>query len=92
MWIDEKHEPEEALKRSLDRLKLSYVDMYLIHWMLPQIDGSSFKTIGPPTHVVWENLEELVKKGFTKGIGVSNCNCSLLLDMLAYSKIPPAVN
>ena len=32
MWIDEKEDPEKALKQSLERLNLSYVDFYLDHW------------------------------------------------------------
>jgi diketogulonate reductase-like aldo/keto reductase len=37
-------------------------------------------------------MENLVDKGLTKSIGVSNFNVQLLWDLLSYARIPPAVN
>lgn len=43
-------------------------------------------------HKLWAQLENLVKKGLCKSIGVSNFNIQLLADMLTYCEIKPAVN
>ena len=38
LGFDDKNDVERGLRESLKRLKLDYVDMYLIHWMRPKID------------------------------------------------------
>jgi len=40
----------------------------------------------------WEAMEELVKAGLVKAIGVSNFTAPMLIDLLSYAKIKPAVN
>ena len=93
LWHTDKSDVEGAIKTSLAKLKLDYVDLYLIHWMRPEIDwenGAEIKT--PPHHVVWSNMEKLVEKGLAKNIGVSNCTIPMLYDLLAGCKIRPAVN
>ncbi len=67
IWHNEYAEPEVALRRSLAKLKLDYVDCYLIHW--PNNLASESKK---PYHVLWAELESLVEKGLTKSLGVSN--------------------
>ena len=86
------NDPEAALRESLKKLQLEYVDLYLIHWMLPQFDWETKKCKTPPFHQMWATLESCVEKGLTKSIGVSNCNTQVMLDVLAYAKIKPAVN
>jgi len=68
--------------------------MYLIHLMIPNIDLAQepLKFGKAPLHEVWKEMEGLVKKGLTKSIGVSNCTVAMLLDVLSYCEIPPAVN
>ena len=62
---------------SLKKLKLEYVDLYLIHWMTPIIDWSDPKNLRfskeTSNHKVWAEMERMVKIGLTKSIGVSNC-------------------
>ena len=45
-----------------------------------------------PNYKVWADMEDMVAKGYTKSIGVSNFNVQLLLDMLAYWNIKPVSN
>lgn len=85
---------EEALRESLKNLKLDYVDLYLIHWMVPEVkkEGDSYTFKKTPTHVVWKQLEAVQKMGLTKSIGVSNCTIPLLIDILTYCEIKPVMN
>ena len=87
IWHSQYGNPEEALKVSLAKLKLDYVDCYLIHW-----PNNLFSEGKMPLHVLWAKLEQLVEKGLTKSLGVSNMNVQLLSDLLCYAKIKPVVN
>ena len=85
--------PELAIKNSLKMLDLNYVDLYLLHWpKFYDCIGKNKKTNLVPMHVIWPNLENLVKKGYTKYIGVSNFNVQSLLNLLSFCKIKPLVN
>ena len=92
LWRDSYHDPVSACKESLKKLKLDYVDMYLIHWPTPEFeeDGKTIKRT--PMHKVWEGMEKCVEEGLTKSIGISNFNVQMMVDMLAYANIPPACN
>lgn len=94
LWHTEKNDVEAALKGSLERLGLDYVDMYLVHWMRPLVDWESddWKIKSPPHHKIWEEMERMVELGLTKSIGVSNCTIPMLADLLAGCKIKPAMN
>ena len=48
---------------------MDYVDSYLIHWPYNGIAPNKI-----PMHVLWRKMEDLVKKGLTKSIGLSNFN------------------
>lgn len=91
LWVGDKENPEEAMKKSLADLNLDYVDLYLDHWPM-QIFEWEGKSYSIPTHVVWKKMEDLVKKGYTKGIGVCNYNVQRLMDLLSYAEIKPSVN
>lgn len=69
------------LQRSLDRLGLEYVDLYLIHWPLPF--GNTR---------VWRELEELHEHGLAREIGVSNFGAERLEKLLGRARHAPAVN
>ena len=70
-----------AFSRSLDRLKLSYVDLYLIHWPVP---GCFLKT--------WKDMEKILESGRALSIGVSNFEIRHLEELRRVSGIVPAVN
>ena len=83
---------QEALKESLKKLQVDYVDLYLIHWMITDVDFENWVIKGPPLHQVWKDMEELVEQGLIKSIGVSNCSVMMLINLLAGSKIKPVNN
>ncbi|MCL6445209.1 MAG: aldo/keto reductase [Alicyclobacillus sp.] len=70
-----------AFEASLKRLRLDYVDLYLIHW---PVKGKYNET--------WKALEVIYKEGRAKSIGVSNFNVHHLEDLMSHSEIVPAVN
>ena len=70
-----------AFERSLDRLKLDYVDLYLIHWPVPGCYPSS-----------WKELEQIQKSGRAHSIGVSNFDIKHLEQLFQISGVIPAVN
>ena len=70
-----------AFHRSLDRLKLDYVDLYLIHWPVP---GCYLST--------WKELEKIRESGRALSIGVSNFDIRHLEELKEISDIVPAVN
>lgn len=72
---------EGAFYRSLDRLKLDYVDLYLIHWPVP---GCYLST--------WKGLEKILDSGRALSIGVSNFQIHHLEELKKISGIVPAVN
>ena len=92
MGIDEKEDPETAIKNSLKRLQLDYADLYLDHWPSGKNynEPGKFKLI--PIKETWGKMEKLVDLGLTKSIGVSNYNVQGLLIVLSECRIKPAFN
>ena len=75
--------PKSALEKSLKKLSVTYVDLYLIHH--------------PNHHVgrlkeVWKGMEETKKAGLARSIGVSNFTADHLEEILQVATIIPAVN
>lgn len=87
---------EKALRTSLEKLQVDYVDLYLIHWLMPEVksDEETGKiSVGSvPLYKVWAELERLVKLGLIRSIGVSNATVPMLLDILTYAEIKPVTN
>ncbi|MBU8906813.1 aldo/keto reductase [Desertibacillus haloalkaliphilus] len=71
----------EAFDKSLDRLDLDYLDLYLIHW--PGKD--TFKD-------TWKALEKLYKDGRVRAIGVCNFEIHHLEELMSEAEIKPMVN
>jgi aldehyde reductase len=87
IWHNHYEDPEAALREQLKKLKLDYVDCYLIHW-----PAGFFTEKRVPLHVLWEKLEALVDKGLTKSLGISNFNLQLTADLLCYARHKPVCN
>ena len=95
IWINQRDDPEKALKRTLERLQLDYIDMYIDHWPT----GKYYQSMRPvdnfrmvPINEFWPKMEKLVEKGLTKSIGVSNYNAQALCNLLSICKIKPVAN
>jgi diketogulonate reductase-like aldo/keto reductase len=79
-------DPEAALKTSLKKLQLEYVDLFLIH--APYFAEGDAKKL----QVAWASLEKLKEAGLAKSIGVSNYLISDLEATLQTAKVVPSVN
>ena len=89
--LEEKENPEEALRKSLERLQLNNVDLYLDHWpSCIDIKEPNKKPI--PVKDTWQKMENLVDLGLTKSIGLSNYNVENMLNVLSICRIKPVVN
>jgi diketogulonate reductase-like aldo/keto reductase len=80
LWNSDHGNPERALDTSLRKLKMDYVDLYLIHYPVRERRQS------------WRALEALQAQGKTRSIGVSNFTIKHLTDLLAQTKTVPAIN
>lgn len=82
LWIWD-FEPIKALKAidlSLEKLKLDYIDLYLVHW---PAEG----------HLdIWKTMEQILAEGKTQAIGVSNFMVHHLDKIMSNANIIPAVN
>src|SRR5262249_54425764 len=66
-----------AFDRSLERLGLDHVDLYLIHQPYGDVYGA------------WRAMEQLVRSGRTRAIGVSNFDTDRVMDFLVHHEVPP---
>ncbi len=82
LWLqDTSYEGAKAqFERSLNRLQLDYVDLYLIHQPYGDVHGA------------WRAMEELQQAGKIRSIGVSNFHPDRLADLMAFNNVVPAVN
>lgn len=71
LWKDEMgyEAAKEAFAKSLERLGMDYLDLYLIHWPQPSPDCTDWKNIDIET---WRALEELYDAGAVRAVGLSN--------------------
>lgn len=82
LWIqDANYEgAKKAFQKSMDRLGLDYIDLYLIHQPFNDYYGA------------WRAMEELYKEGKIRAIGVSNFQPDRLVDLIAHNEVVPAIN
>ncbi|CUW47898.1 aldo/keto reductase [Novacetimonas hansenii] len=82
LWVQDAgyENAKAAFHRSLARLKLDYLDLYLIHQPYGDVYGS------------WRAMEELQESGRTRAIGVSNFHPDRVMDLIAFNRIRPAIN
>lgn len=73
-------DPVEAATRSLERLGIASVDLYIVHW-----PG------GGPTWA-WPGMERARELGYTRSIGISNYSSAEVEALLAVANVPPVVN
>ncbi|XP_059054337.1 aldo-keto reductase AKR2E4-like [Achroia grisella] len=91
LWID-KHAENDVpytLKQSLFYLKLTYVDLYLINWPFSVDDCQ--EDAGIDYIDTWRAMENVVKLGLARSIGVSNFNKEQLERLYTAAEIKPAV-
>ncbi len=70
-----------AFDRSLDRLGFEYVDLYLVHWPVPERRLDT-----------WRAMERILEDGRARAIGVSNYMPLHIDELLAHATVPPAVD
>jgi diketogulonate reductase-like aldo/keto reductase len=82
LWIQDTgyESTEKAFEKSLKRLQLDYLDLYLIHQPYGDIYGS------------WRAMEELYREGRMRAIGVSNFQPDRIMDLILHNNVVPAVN
>jgi 2,5-diketo-D-gluconate reductase A len=82
LWIQNPREANAraAFERSLERLGLDYVDLYLIHQPLGDYYSS------------WRAMERLHGEGLIRAIGLANFYPDRLVDLIDHNEITPAVN
>lgn len=80
LWNSDHGKVERAFERSLSKLAVDYVDLYLIHYPVPERLRS------------WRVLEKLRARGLARSIGVSNFTIRHLTELMANSETVPAAN
>jgi diketogulonate reductase-like aldo/keto reductase len=82
LWVSDAsyEKAKKAFEKSLKRLDLDYLDLYLIHQPYGDVHGA------------WHAMEELYKEGKIRAIGISNFQPDRVMDMIMFNDVVPAVN
>ena len=80
---------KKAIDLSLQRLDTDYLDLYLIHWPNPVAIREHWAELNAES---WQAMEEAVKAGKIRAIGISNFRRHHLEELLKTANIVPAVN
>jgi diketogulonate reductase-like aldo/keto reductase len=75
-----RRDPAAEVERSLKRLGVDYVDLYLVHWPRG----------GPPW--AWPGMEQAHQLGYARSIGVSNFGATELRQVVATATVAPVVD
>ena len=82
LWIQDTgyERTKQAFERSMQRLQLEYLDLYLIHQPFGDIYGA------------WRAMQELYHDGRVRAIGISNFHPDRVMDLIVHNEVVPAVN
>ncbi|MDQ0720754.1 2,5-diketo-D-gluconate reductase A [Paenibacillus sp. W4I10] len=82
LWIQDAgyESAKRAFAKSLSKLQLDYLDMYLIHMPFGDYYGA------------WRAMEELYREGKIRAIGVSNFLPDRLMDLIVHNEVVPVIN
>jgi 2,5-diketo-D-gluconate reductase A len=82
LWLEDAgyDRTKRAVERSMQRLGVGYLDLYLIHQPFGDYYGS------------WRAMQELRAEGVLRSIGVSNFFPDRLVDLIMHNEITPAVD
>ncbi len=82
LWITDVYYEgaKKAFAASLEKLGLDYLDLYLIHQPYHDYYGA------------WRAMEEFLKEGRVRAIGVSNFDMGRIADLVAFNEVKPAVD
>jgi diketogulonate reductase-like aldo/keto reductase len=102
VWNDQHDNVIAACKQTLADLQLDYLDLYLIHWPVPNYHapGCTVDSRSPDATPfipekfmqTWRQMEQLVDMGLVKSIGTSNMTQPKMEVLLAGARIKPVVN
>ncbi|MBC8126842.1 MAG: aldo/keto reductase [Gloeobacteraceae cyanobacterium ES-bin-144] len=110
LWINSKvwnnhHAPRDviaACERSLQYLRLDYIDLYFVHWPFPNFHppGCTVNSRSPDSRPyihtdfmkTWEAMENLLARGWVRNIGTSNMTMPKLELLLRDASVKPACN
>ncbi|KAI5368319.1 putative aldolase-type TIM barrel, aldo/keto reductase, aldo-keto reductase [Septoria linicola] len=101
LWSSDHQRVEAALDKSLQDLRLDYVDLFLMHWpvTLSPDTGAEYGKEDRKNHVecwdftnTWREMEKLLDGGKVRNIGVANFSTVNLEKLLKTARIVPAVN
>ncbi len=82
VWVDDDgyENTIKAFNKSLEKLGLDYIDLYLVHWPTENIKET------------WRAIENLYREKKVRAIGVCNCTVKQLEEIIGFSEINPMVN
>ncbi|CAJ0595071.1 unnamed protein product [Cylicocyclus nassatus] len=90
LWVTHLHpdDTESAIRESLKKLKLDYVDLYIFHMPTCFNHDMTQQNRSVTVTDVWKGLEGVYKKKLTKAIGVSNCSGEQIERIMKVAEVP----
>ena len=81
LWNTDQKDPKQAFEKSLERLNMDYVDLYLMHYPVTETRLKA-----------WKEMEKIYESGRARSIGVSNFTIKHLKELMKSCNVVPAVN